>query len=236
MADYTQNCNLILPAKSENYDVETANTNNQIIDTQLGNKMDKVPGKGPSTNDFTNNYKNKLDTLQNIYRFIEAVDTTTNLPSSGQKNGDVYNVRSENKDYAWSDTTQQWVELGSATNLDNVATKEEVNEKVSEINSNIDNSTSIQRTSVTLESTVNASTNYTIPLSYQVGNDSLEVYYCGSKLAKGVDYNEVGTSGEVSNVIQFLDNIGDLDMSGVEGFENFTEMLEFTVRGDYSAS
>lgn len=170
MADYTQNCNLVLPKKSENYDVEVANTNNKIIDTQLGNKVEKVPGKGLSSNDFTNNYKNKLDTLQNIYRFMGAVDTVLDLPSTGQKNGDVYNVVSENKDYAWNDSIKQWVELGSATNLDNVATKEEVNEKVDEINSNIDNTTSIQRELVTLESTVNANTNYTLPdgLYYKV--------------------------------------------------------------------
>ena len=220
MPDYTQNYNLIKPKKSENYDVEdTTNTNMDIIDTQLGNKMDKVPGKGPSTNDFTNKYKNKLDTLQNIYKFMGAVNTVSDLPTTGQKNGDVYNVKSENKDYAWNDSTQQWVELGSATNLDNVATKDEVN---------------IQRTSVTLESTVNANTNYTIPLNYQVGNNSLEVYYCTSKLQKGVDYNEIGNTGEVSNTIQFLDTVGDLDMSDVEGFEDFEETLEFIVRGEYS--
>ena len=222
MPDYTQNYNLIKPKKSENYDVEdTTNTNMDIIDTQLGNKMDKVPGKGPSTNDFTNKYKNKLDTLQNIYKFMGAVNTVSDLPTTGQKNGDVYNVNSENKGYAWNDSTQQWVELGSATNLDNVATKDEVN---------------IQRTSVTLESTVNANTNYTIPLNYQVGNNSLEVFYCTGKLQKGVDYNEIGNTGEVSNIIQFTDSVGNLDMSGVEGFENFKETLEFVVRGEYSAS
>ncbi len=222
MPDYTQNYNLIKPKKSENYDVEdTTNTNMDIIDTQLGNKMDKVPGKGPSTNDFTNKYKNKLDTLQNIYKFMGAVNTVSDLPTTGQKNGDVYNVKSENKDYAWNDSTQQWVELGSATNLDNVATKDEVN---------------IQRTSVTLESTVNANTNYTLPVYYEVGNNSLEVYYLGSKLEKGTDYNEIGNTGEVSNIIQFLDSVGDLDMSGVEGFEDFEEILEFVVRGEYSAS
>ncbi len=222
MPDYTQNYNLIKPKKGENYDVDdTTNTNMDIIDTQLGNKMDKVPGKGPSTNDFTNNYKNKLDTLQNIYKFMGAVNTVSDLPTTGQKNGDVYNVKSENKDYAWNDSTQQWVELGSATNLDNVATKDEVD---------------IQRATVTLESTVNANTNYTIPLNYQVGNNSLEVFYCTGKLQKGVDYNEIGNTGEVSNIIQFTDSVGNLDMSGVEGFENFKETLEFVVRGEYSAS
>ena len=42
----------------------------------------------------------------------------------------------------------------------------------------------LKRASVTLESTVNVNTNYTIPLSYKVGNNSLEVFYCGSKLEK----------------------------------------------------
>ena len=65
MATYTDNCNLILPAKSENYDVDTANTNNQIIDTQLGNKVNKVPGKGLSTNDFT-----KHNLIFNWYTYL----------------------------------------------------------------------------------------------------------------------------------------------------------------------
>ena len=52
----------------------------------------------------------------------------------------------------------------------------------------------------------------------------------------GQDYNEVGTVGDISNTIQFLDSVGDLDMSSVEGFENFEETLEFIVRGEYSAS
>lgn len=101
---------------------------------------------------------------------------------------------------------------------------------------NIEEAINVQRATVTLESTVNANTNYTIPLYYKVGNNSLEVIYCGSKLQKGQDYNEIGTTGEVSNTIQFLDTIGDLDMSDVEGFENFEETLEFVVRGEYNAS
>lgn len=90
----------------------------------------------------------------------------------------------------------------------------------------------IQRASITLNSTVNANTSYTLPtgIYYKVGNNSLEVFYCDTKLIKGVDYNEVGTAGTVSNTIQFLGSIGDLDMSDVEGFENFEETLEFVVR------
>ena len=154
MPDYTQHYNLIKPKKGENYDVDdTTCINMDIIDTQLENKMDKVPGKGPSTNDFTNNYKNKLDTLQNIYKFMGAVNTVSDLPTSGQKNGDVYNVISKNKDYAWSEDTQQWLELGSATNMDNVATKNEID---------------IQRVVLILDSKIDVNSNYNIPLNYKV--------------------------------------------------------------------
>ena len=105
-------------------------------------------------------------------------------------------------------------------------------QNLNKMQDNIEEAINIQRATVTLSSTVNANTNYTLPtgMYYEVGNDSLEINYCGSKLIKGVDYNEVGTDGDVSNTIQFLDSVGDLDMSDVEGFENFTETLEFIVR------
>ena len=65
---------------------------------------------------------------------------------------------------------------------------------------------------------------------YEVGNDSLEVYYCGTKLIKDVDYEEDGTAGQTTTWIKMLDTIGNLDMSDVEGFEDFEETLEFVVR------
>lgn len=100
----------------------------------------------------------------------------------------------------------------------------------------IDKLLPLKQATVTLESTVNANTDYTLPsgMYYKVGNNSLEVIYCSTKLVKGQDYNEIGNVGEVSNVIQFTDSIGDLDMSDVEGFEDFEETLEFIVRGEYS--
>lgn len=103
---------------------------------------------------------------------------------------------------------------------------------INKLQDNTEEAINIQRATVTLNSTVNANTNYTLPTNmyYEVGNDSLEVIYCSSKLIRGQDYNEIGNAGEVSNIIQFLDSIGDLDMSGVEGFENFSETLEFIVR------
>ena len=59
-----------------------------------------------------------------------------------------------------------------------------VDDKADNIDTKYEKQTTIQRASVTLNSTVNANINYTIPLSYQVGNDSLEVFYLGSKLEK----------------------------------------------------
>ena len=111
-------------------------------------------------------------------------------------------------------------------------------QNLNKMQDNIEEAINIQQANVTLSSTVNANTNYALPtgMYYEVGNDSLEVYYCSTKLQRGVDYNEIGNTGEVSNVIQFLDSIGDLDMSGVEGFEDFEEILEFVVRGEYDAS
>ena len=111
-------------------------------------------------------------------------------------------------------------------------------QNLNKMQDNIEEAINIQRATVTLQTTVNANTNYTLPtgIYYEVGNNSLEVIYCSTKFVKGVDYNEIGNTGEVSNVIQFLDSVGDLDMSDVEGFENFSETLEFVVRGEYSAS
>ena len=109
-------------------------------------------------------------------------------------------------------------------------------QNLNKMQDNIEEAINIQRATVTLESTVNANTNYTLPVYYEVGNNSLEVFYCGSKLEKGTDYNEIGNTGDVSNIIQFLDSVGDLDMSDVDGFEDFEETLEFVVRGEYNAS
>ena len=109
-------------------------------------------------------------------------------------------------------------------------------QNLNKMQDNIEEAINVQRATITLSSTINANTNYTIPLYYQVGNNSLEVYYLGSKLQKGTDYNEIGNTGEVSNTIHFTEAIGDLDMSAVEGFENFEETLEFVVRGEYNAS
>lgn len=63
MSNYTEHYNLKKPLKSEKYDVDVANTNNDIIDEKIFGKVDKIAGKSLSSNDFTDGYKQKVDKL-----------------------------------------------------------------------------------------------------------------------------------------------------------------------------
>lgn len=60
--DNTQNKADISTLKSDN---TTNKENISTLQEQVSNKVDKVEGKGLSTNDFTNEYKQKLDDLEN---------------------------------------------------------------------------------------------------------------------------------------------------------------------------
>lgn len=62
-----------------------------------------------------------------------------------------------------------------------------------------------------LDNDVEASGTVTVPSSYIVGDDSLEVHYLGEKLIKSTDtieghYKEVGTNGSASSAIQLTDD------------------------------
>lgn len=59
-------------------------------------------------------------------------------------------------------------------------------QNLNKMQDNIEEAINIQRATVTLESTVKANTNYTLPsgMYYKVGNNSLEVIYCSTKLVK----------------------------------------------------
>lgn len=81
-----------------------------------------------------------------------------------------------------------------------------------------------------LESAIEDNSTITIPVTYQVGNNSLEVYVLGERLVK-VDgnkdghYTEVGTTGKTSNQIQ-LHNIGQSIPVGT--------VITYVVTGDYT--
>ena len=68
MADKTTNYNLIKPTPDDFYDIEVFNENADIIDAELkklnDNKVDKIEGKGLSTNDYTDEEKEKLENIE----------------------------------------------------------------------------------------------------------------------------------------------------------------------------
>ena len=67
---------------------------NKVINTALGNKVDKVSGKGLSTNDFTATYKTALDnlntTIANAVSNLEMIEVVTSLPTSNIKTNKLY--------------------------------------------------------------------------------------------------------------------------------------------------
>lgn len=218
MSNYTEHYNLKKPLKIESYDVGVANTNNDIIDEKLYGKVDKVPGKGMSSNDFTDNYKQKLDMLQNIYKFKGSVENFTKLNEvTEQKSGDVYNVISENKDYAYNGT--EWVLLGTAVDIGSTATKAELAQIVE------------HKYFLQLTAAVAKGGTITLPCYYKVGTHCLDVYYMGELLILSSDdagtdghYREVGQANSVSNQIKTTTDWG-CDVG---------EYFEFVVRGEYS--
>ena len=83
----------------------------------------KEAGKGLSTNDFTTAEKTKLGAfstadkyalksdLSSVYRYKGSVATYANLPTTGLTSGDVYNVESDDMNYAWNG--EAWDPLGA---------------------------------------------------------------------------------------------------------------------------
>lgn len=64
MPNVTPNYNLTKPLETEFYDIGVQNDNMDTIDEVLADKVDKVTGKGLSTNDYTTEEKNKLAGIQ----------------------------------------------------------------------------------------------------------------------------------------------------------------------------
>ena len=119
MAGYTKYYNLKKPLGSEYYNISDANTNNDLIDTALFGKVDKKPGRDLSTNDFTDGYKNKIDTMQMLYTFRGSVETTDDLSLiTNKQNGDVYRCKQDGNDYIWNGN--EWVSVGQDTDFSEV--------------------------------------------------------------------------------------------------------------------
>ncbi|WP_427340659.1 hypothetical protein [Caloranaerobacter sp. DY30410] len=64
MPSYTPNLKLEKPDDNETADIQVINRNMDKIDSAVANKVDKEEGKGLSTNDYTNEEKEKLATIE----------------------------------------------------------------------------------------------------------------------------------------------------------------------------
>ena len=99
--------------------------------TALNGKVDKVSGKGLSTNDYTTAEKSKLaafgdastyalkSDITNMYKYKGSVATVSALPSSDNTTGDVYNVESSGMNYAWDGTA--WDALGEIFTITSIS-------------------------------------------------------------------------------------------------------------------
>lgn len=81
-------------------------------------------------------------------------------------------------------------------------------------------------TTLTTTTPIAENTNYTIPVNYKVGSNTLDIYYMGEKLVKNEHYIEVGESGAVSNIIQFKDWGQSVPKDRI---------IEFVTKGEYSS-
>lgn len=82
------------------------------IETRLSNKVDKVEGKGLSTNDFTDDLLNLLKKVSKPLNYKGSVPTYNDLPTEGNLEGDVWNVTKTDVNYAWTGT--DWDPFGSS--------------------------------------------------------------------------------------------------------------------------
>lgn len=181
MAGYTKNYNFKKPNGTEYYNIEDANINNDMIDEILHGKVDKIPNKGLSTNDFTDGYKKKIDSMQTLYRFKGTVSTTNELSNISASIGDTYKCKTNFKDYTWNGT--DWIDIGEEGFVGNVYNyKLIIQDSESEI---------------------------ILPCKYEVGKHVLDVFLNGERLILSSDeagtdghYVEVGEANSVSNKIK----------------------------------
>lgn len=82
-------------------------------------------------------------------------------------------------------------------------------ENINQMQDNIETN----RYKITLEADLADNSELTIPANYKVGTDSLQVYFEGCLLEKGIHYLEVGTANSISNKIQ-INNWGESVSSG----------------------
>ena len=95
MATLTTNYNLVKPDYEENADIAVMNSNMDIIDAALGDKVEKVVGKDLSSNDYTTEEKNKLAGIEaNANNYVHPEGTNPHSTTKSDVGlGNVDNVK-----------------------------------------------------------------------------------------------------------------------------------------------
>ena len=116
----------VTTALSTKADSDDVNSRFSGVSDALDGKVDVETGKGLSTNDFTDEYKAKLDDaktsvswddvtgkpdLSTVYRYKGSVATFGDLPTTDLVQGDVYDVQADDMNYGWTGT--KWDPLGA---------------------------------------------------------------------------------------------------------------------------
>lgn len=78
MSTLTTNYKLIKPDVTDTVDINNFNSNFDTIDKNLFNKVEKVDGKGLSTNDYTNEEKQKVNTIADKVDKVEGKELSSN--------------------------------------------------------------------------------------------------------------------------------------------------------------
>lgn len=157
------------------------------------NEIKKVVNNNATELDNAKDKVEELDQKMNIVvapalTYKGSVTNYSDLSTiENPKNGDIYSVSSENKNYAYGN--EGWTEYTSQIDLT------EINAQIKNLQTQINNIPTIQRQvySRVLEEEVEQNTNYEVP-EYVLGNNSIEIYFEGCKLIKDINYIEADTT------------------------------------------
>ena len=113
---FTVGCNVPAGAKFTDTVTTVDSALNSNSSNPVQNKIITAELQAISS-DLSNNYAKKSD-ITGVYKYKGSVDSTHNLPTSGNTLGDVYNVDERGINYAWNGT--QWDALGEVFIVPNI--------------------------------------------------------------------------------------------------------------------
>lgn len=120
------------------YDAKVKEIDGSIsaIKTDKANKATTLKGYGIADAYTKAEVDASISALGSVLNFKGTTDTSTLLPTTGNKQGDVWHVKANSAEYVWvqEDDAFKWEELGSTISLADYATKQDVEDKFGDAN------------------------------------------------------------------------------------------------------